>query len=329
MTMADWILANGETLQYALYFSLLLVLIALERLIPRRPEPMERLVRWPSNFLLTFLNVIALGALPVSLLAAAFWAESTGWGLLHQLSLPVTAVVAITLLVRGFISFFTHYLMHMVPLLWRIHRVHHLDTELDVSTTVRGHPLEFAVQSLPAVPIVVAFGLAPWVLVLYELLDVGVNLWSHSNVRVPGALAKALRYVIVTPDLHRIHHSAWKPETNSNFGAVFPVWDLVFGTFAHSLVTGTSGCDWASMRCGGKPRTGRYGSSGRHSSGDLTRPRARRLVTCCKWRNMGGKIDEDESFRPDVRESPEKLARECTCRCRRLRRVLDGARVRG
>lgn len=231
MTMADWILANGETLQYALYFSLLLVLIALERLIPRRPEPMERLVRWPSNFLLTFLNVIALGALPVSLLAAAFWAESTGWGLLHQLSLPVTAVVAITLLVRGFISFFTHYLMHMVPLLWRIHRVHHLDTELDVSTTVRGHPLEFAVQSLPAVPIVVAFGLAPWVLVLYELLDVGVNLWSHSNVRVPGALAKALRYVIVTPDLHRIHHSAWKPETNSNFGAVFPVWDLVFGTF--------------------------------------------------------------------------------------------------
>ena len=192
---------------------------------------MERLVRWPANLLLTILNVIALGALPVSLLAAAFWAESTGWGLLNQLSLPETAVVAITLLVCCFISFFTHYLMHMVPLLWRIHRVHHLDTELDVSTTVRGHPLEFAVQTLPAVPIVVAFGLAPWVLVLYELLDVAVNLWSHSNVRVPGALTKALRYVIVTPDLHRIHHSAWNPETNSNFGAVFPVWDLVFGTF--------------------------------------------------------------------------------------------------
>ena len=231
MAFADWILAHGETLQFVLYFSLLLVLAALERLVPRRRGPMERTVRWPANFFLTFVNVIALGALPVSLLATAFWAQSNGWGLLNQLSLPLTVALAITLLVRGFISFFTHYLMHMVPLLWRIHRVHHLDTELDVSTTVRGHPLEFAVQTLIAVPIAVAFGLTPWVLVFYELLDVVVNLWSHSNIRLPVALDRVVRYVIVTPDLHRIHHSAWKPETNSNFSAVFPVWDLVFATF--------------------------------------------------------------------------------------------------
>ena len=192
---------------------------------------MERAVRWPANFLLTFVNVIALGALPVSFLAAAFWTQSNGWGLLNQLLLPVPLVVAITLLVRGFISFFTHYLMHMVPLLWRVHRVHHLDTELDVSTTVRGHPLEFVVQTLLGLPIVVAFGLTPWVLVCYELLDVAVNLWSHSNIRLPIAIDRILRYFIVTPDLHRIHHSAWKRETNSNFGAVFPVWDLVFSTF--------------------------------------------------------------------------------------------------
>jgi sterol desaturase/sphingolipid hydroxylase (fatty acid hydroxylase superfamily) len=121
--------------------------------------------------------------------------------------------------------------MHMVPTFWRLHRVHHLDTELDVTTTVRFHPLEFVVQTLAAVPIVIAFGLTPWVLVLYEILDVAVTLWTHSNTRLPAVVERVLRYFVVTPDVHRIHHSAWKPETNSNFGAVFPLWDLIFGTF--------------------------------------------------------------------------------------------------
>jgi sterol desaturase/sphingolipid hydroxylase (fatty acid hydroxylase superfamily) len=167
----------------------------------------------------------------VSFISAGLWAQSHGWGLLNQLRLPVAFVVAATLSVRGFISFFTHYLMHMVPVLWRVHRVHHLDTELDVSTTVRFHPLEFFLQTVPGVLIVVAFGLAPSVLMFYELLDVAVTLWTHSNVRLPAALDRIVRYIIVTPDLHRVHHSAWKPETNSNFGAVFPLWDVIFGTF--------------------------------------------------------------------------------------------------
>ena len=143
----------------------------------------------------------------------------------------MAALVAFNLLVRGFISFFTHYLNHAVPWFWRVHRVHHLDTELDVSSTVRFHPLEVLVSLLPGVPIVVAFGLTPWVLMFYELLDVVMTLWTHSNVRLPLALDRFLRYIVVTPDLHRVHHSAWRPETNSNFGAVFPVWDLIFGTF--------------------------------------------------------------------------------------------------
>jgi sterol desaturase/sphingolipid hydroxylase (fatty acid hydroxylase superfamily) len=146
-------------------------------------------------------------------------------------SLPLAVSVPLTLLARGFISFFTHRLMHGVPWLWRLHRVHHLDTELDVTTTVRFHPLELVVGALPGIPIVVAFGLVPWVLVLYEVLDVAVTLWSHSNLRIPAPLDRVLRYVVVTPDLHRVHHSTWQPETDSNFGAVFPVWDLVFGTY--------------------------------------------------------------------------------------------------
>jgi sterol desaturase/sphingolipid hydroxylase (fatty acid hydroxylase superfamily) len=231
MNAADWILNNGESLQVAGFFSILAVLAAAERLAPRRTGAMDRTTRWPANFFLTFVNLVAMSALPVSLIGAAVWAQSHGLGLLHRVAVPPIAAMAITMLVRAFISFFTHYLNHMVPLFWRVHRVHHLDTELDVSTTVRFHPLEFVIGLLPGVPLVVAFGLAPRVLMLYELLDVAVTLWSHANVRVPPAVNRMLRYLIVTPDLHRVHHSAWRPETNSNFGAVFPIWDVVFGTF--------------------------------------------------------------------------------------------------
>jgi sterol desaturase/sphingolipid hydroxylase (fatty acid hydroxylase superfamily) len=231
MAMSDWILEHGDDLQVIGFFGLLAILIAAERWAPRRPGPMDRKTRWPVNFLLTFVNLGAMSVLPISFIGAALWAEARGVGLLHWLHLPFAVVATLTLLVRGFISFFTHYLNHTVPLLWRIHRIHHLDTELDVSTTVRFHPLEFVIGLVPGVPLVIAFGLAPSVLMVYELLDVIVTLWSHSNLRLPPGVDRALRYVIVTPDLHRVHHSAWRPETNSNFGAVFPVWDVVFGTF--------------------------------------------------------------------------------------------------
>jgi sterol desaturase/sphingolipid hydroxylase (fatty acid hydroxylase superfamily) len=231
MTFSEWILARGDDLQFVLFFAALLVLAVAERFAPRRLGPMDRWVRWPTNYLLTIVNVLALSVLPISFIGAAAWAEAKGLGLLNQESLPLPVPVVATLLVRGFISFFTHYLMHIVPVLWRAHRVHHLDTELDVSSTVRFHPLEFIVALPPGASLVVAFGLTPWVLMLYELLDVVVNLWSHSNLRLPRSVDSVFRYLVVTPDLHRVHHSAWTPETNSNFGAVFPVWDLVFGTF--------------------------------------------------------------------------------------------------
>src|SRR5262245_24734204 len=115
MNFPDWVLKNGESLQILLFFSLLVLLGVAERLFPRRRGPMERAIRWRANLFLTFLNFAALSLIPVSLVTAAFWAETHRWGLLHALRLPVVAYVAINLLLRGFISFFTHYLMHMVP----------------------------------------------------------------------------------------------------------------------------------------------------------------------------------------------------------------------
>jgi sterol desaturase/sphingolipid hydroxylase (fatty acid hydroxylase superfamily) len=245
MTFGDWILTNGGDLQAAGFVALLVAFAAAERWIPRRPVRSDRAARWRANLSLTAVNVVVLSLLPISFLAAAIWAEERGWGLLNAVQLPLVPVILATLLLRGFISFFMHYLMHRVPFFWRLHRVHHLDTDLDVSSTVRFHPLEFVANTIPAVPLVVAFGLTPWVLMLYELLDVAVTLFSHSNLRLPGWLDAALRRVVVTPDLHRVHHSTWQPETDSNFGAVFPIWDMIFGTYR----VGTRG-DPASMPLG-------------------------------------------------------------------------------
>ncbi len=226
----DWILDNGGQLQVPLFFGTLVLLVIAERLLPRRLR-LDRLRRWPTNWALTAINIVSLGFIPLSFIGAAVIAEQRMVGLFHQVAMPLPLLVLLTLLVRGFISFFTHFLNHKIPFLWRFHRVHHLDTELDVSSTVRFHPVEFFLSSAIGLPIVFAFGLSPWVLAVYELLDVAVTLFSHSNLRIPQWIDRRLRYLIVTPDLHRVHHSSWQPETDSNFGAVFPIWDLFFGTF--------------------------------------------------------------------------------------------------
>jgi sterol desaturase/sphingolipid hydroxylase (fatty acid hydroxylase superfamily) len=231
MNLPSLMIERGESLQYVLFFGFLALFFAVEAVIPRRTTPPERGRRWPTNLGLTLTNVLALGFVPFSFIGAALWAREANIGLFNVIDLPVWALVSATLLLRGLISTGTHLLAHKLPWLWRIHRVHHLDTELDVTSTVRFHPLEFFVNPFIGVPIVLLFGLPAWVLAFYELLDIVVTLFSHSNIRLPKNLNRVLQTIIVTPDLHRIHHSSWQPETDSNYGAVFPIWDLVFGTF--------------------------------------------------------------------------------------------------
>ncbi len=230
MDLETLMIERGEDLQFAFFFAFLVLFLGVERLVPRRPRPAGA-KRLRTNAALTVLSVLSLPLVPVGLLGASHWAEVNGVGLFQQVALPVAFVIPATLLLRGLLSTGTHWLNHRVPLLWRIHRVHHLDTDLDVSSTVRFHPLEFFVGALVGVPFIVVLGLPFWVLALYELLDVTVTLFSHSNTHVPGWIDRWLRYLIVTPDLHRVHHSTDARETDSNYGAVFPIWDMVLGTY--------------------------------------------------------------------------------------------------
>lgn len=245
ISIPDWILASAGSLQEIAFAVALLAFLALELAAPHRRAPQLRRRRWPTNFALTALNVAALGFVPVSFIGAASWARAERIGLMNQVELaPAFAAIA-TLLLRGLLSTGTHLLHHHVPALWRIHRVHHLDTQLDVSSTVRFHPAEMFVGPLVGVPFVIAGGLVPWALALYELLDIAVTLFSHANVRLPRALDRVLRLAIVTPELHRIHHSTRVEETNSNFSAVFPIWDRVLGTYRDAAIA-----DSATMELG-------------------------------------------------------------------------------
>ncbi len=231
MAATDWLLANGGDVQAVLFFGLFGVFLAAERLAPRRHPVESQFRRRRTNILFMVLTVTVTLLLPVSFITAALWANANSVGLLHQAEWGLAAAIGVTLLARAFVSFFTHFLNHKIPFLWRLHRVHHLDTELDVTTTTRFHPVEFVVNLSIGIPMIIAVGMTPWVLVIYEFLDVSVTLFSHSNIRVPKTVNRVLRYVIVTPDLHRVHHSSYRPETDSNFGAVFPIWDQIFGTF--------------------------------------------------------------------------------------------------
>jgi sterol desaturase/sphingolipid hydroxylase (fatty acid hydroxylase superfamily) len=220
-----------EPLQYAAFFGVFAVFALLEGVAPRDPSPAQRVWRWPSNVVLTAANIVVLSALPVGIVAAADWAQVARFGLLHAVDVSPVAAFAIGFLGRAFLSWGTHYLNHKVPFLWAIHRVHHTDTRLDVSTTVRFHPLEFAFSTPLTLAGVVALGAPPVAILIYELMDAGVTVFSHANVRLPWWVDRPLRLFIVTPDVHRVHHSSYQPETDSNYGAVLTIWDRLLGTY--------------------------------------------------------------------------------------------------
>jgi sterol desaturase/sphingolipid hydroxylase (fatty acid hydroxylase superfamily) len=223
--------AHFEPLQYAAFFGALVLLGAIEGFLPLARAGADRPRRWPANAGLTALNILVLGAMPVSVVAVADQAMARGWGLLNQSFVPPLAALALGFAARSLIAYGIHVAMHKVPLLWRVHRVHHSDTHMDVSTTVRFHPLEFVVSTPILLALAVALGIPPLALMLYEVFDAAMAVFTHANARLPEPFDRALRLILATPAMHRVHHSADQRETDSNYGATFSWWDRLFGTY--------------------------------------------------------------------------------------------------
>lgn len=229
--METFLRLNGETLLYLVFFGGLILFGLLETKSQMRRMPPQRRRRWPVNAALTLVNIALLSALPVSALLIADAVQARGLGLFNLIDLPLGIGIAVSIAAFSLQSWAVHYAMHHVPVLWRLHRVHHTDTHMDISTTVRFHPLELLLGLPVSALVILCTGAPPVAVMLYELLDAGLNVFSHSNIRLPRVLDRLLSRVIVTPHLHRIHHSTKVKETNSNFGATLPVWDMLFGTY--------------------------------------------------------------------------------------------------
>ena len=218
-----------------LFWVCLVTIAAFEFLLPQRPDA-DRVLRWPTNLTFGAINVAIAPLVPLSGVLAADWAHQRGVGLLNGLTgaavgWELIVVLLATALIRSSFNYLTHFAFHKIPILWRIHRVHHLDTALDVSTGLRSHPVELIIALSISVPTSIVFGLHPVGLVLYETLEQLFSLFTHANLIVTSRLDSMLRWVIVTPLVHSVHHSSFPYETDSNYGAVLTLWDRLFGTY--------------------------------------------------------------------------------------------------
>lgn len=232
LAASQWLLAHQAPLRLGAFVTLLGAMAAWEALAPRRALSVSRLRRWSSN-----LGIVALGtvtvrfAFPLAAVALAVLAQQRGWGLMNQYELPFAAAVLASVVALDLAIYLQHVMFHAVPALWRLHRVHHADLDYDVTTGARFHPIEIALSMLVKMAVIVVLGPPAAAVLIFEVVLNATALFNHANVRLPAALERALRLAIVTPDMHRVHHSIEEHETNSNFGFNLSVWDRLFRTY--------------------------------------------------------------------------------------------------
>ena len=214
-------------------FGLVLAAMATwEWIAPRRPLAHLRRLRWPANLGIVALNTAVLRlVLPMTAIGLAAVAQERGWGLLNQLPIPSALAFVTAVMALDFVIYVQHVLFHAVPALWRLHRMHHADLDFDVTTGARFHPLEILLSAGVKLAAVAALGPSPAAVLAFEVLLNVSSMFNHGNVRLPLALDRVLRWFVVTPDMHRVHHSVVPSETNRNFGFNLPWWDRLFGTY--------------------------------------------------------------------------------------------------
>jgi len=240
--MTEALLANEALLRSGVFVALLLAMALWELLKPRRVQTIPRRIRWPNNLaLVVSYTLLVRAAFPVVTVGAAVLAQSRGWGVFNAVALPLWTCTLASVLVLDLVVYLQHVVFHYVPVLWRVHRVHHTDPEFDVTTGVRFHPVELLISTGIKYGAIIALGAPPIAVVISEILLSGTSVFNHANVRIPKAVDRVVRFFVVTPDMHRVHHSIVREETNSNFGFNFPWWDRIFGTYRDQPAAGHRG----------------------------------------------------------------------------------------
>ncbi|MDJ1160185.1 sterol desaturase family protein [Chelatococcus sp. SYSU_G07232] len=234
---------NGEALVRVEIFLAVAAAMALwEILAPRRGDDPDRLVRWTNNLGILVLDAVAVRLVaPASAVGVALAAEVWSLGLFNATDWPAWLEFVLAVLVLDLAIYAQHVAFHHIPVLWRLHRMHHADTVIDVTTGGRFHPIEILLSLGIKAAVIIALGASPGAVLTFEVLLNATSMFNHANIRMPARLDAILRWIVVTPDMHRVHHSTDRPETDSNFGFNLPWWDRLFGTYRAQPKAGHDG----------------------------------------------------------------------------------------
>ncbi|MGA7545046.1 MAG: sterol desaturase family protein [Methyloceanibacter sp.] len=237
---------SDNALRLASFLAVFVVMALIELAWPKRAPVASKGRRWLTNLGIAgvdglMLRLMAMLAVPVAAVAAAFYAQTHGIGLLNQLAWPEWLKVTLALLVLDLAIWAQHLVSHKVPLFWRLHQVHHADRDIDVTTAVRFHPVEIALSMLWKIVVVVPLGASPLAVFLFEVILNACAMFNHANIALPAWLDRILRSVIVTPDMHRVHHSVLWREHDSNYGFNLSLWDWLFRTYVAQPEAGHAG----------------------------------------------------------------------------------------
>ncbi|MGB9553583.1 MAG: sterol desaturase family protein, partial [bacterium] len=230
--MNKFIVIHEGSIRFLFFIGMLVLMATWEKLSPRRSLSTSKSLRWFSNLGLVLISTLSLRwLLPIQAVGVASFAETRGWGLLNNISLPYWLAIVIGIAALDFVIYLQHAMFHFIPLFWRLHRVHHTDLDFDATTGVRFHPIEILLSMGIKMVTVVVLGPSPLTVILFELLLSTTSLFNHGNVQLPGPIDRWLRLLVVTPEMHRVHHSVLIKEYNSNFGFNLPWWDRLLGTY--------------------------------------------------------------------------------------------------
>ncbi|RJR22476.1 MAG: sterol desaturase family protein [Desulfobacteraceae bacterium] len=228
----DFISKNEAAIRFAAFFCIFFLVAFFEVLYPRRKRSLTRLKRWFENIGLVAIGTLAVRlTIPVSAAAASAWVTQQGWGLFSLLEIPFWLSVVISIVFLDFIIYLQHVMFHAVPTFWRLHMVHHADLDFDLTTGIRFHPIEIIISMVIKLGSIAVLGAPPQGVIIFEILLNGTAMFNHGNLFIPRNFDGFLRMFLVTPDMHRVHHSVFPNETNSNFGFNLPWWDRIMGTY--------------------------------------------------------------------------------------------------
>jgi len=230
--MDNFIATYETTIRLGAFFGIFSVMALWELLAPRRVLTQSKPARWMNNIALVILNTVVVRIVfPTAAIGVAAYATEQQWGLFNQVNSPAWLAVIVSVVLLDGLIYMQHVMFHAVPAFWRLHRVHHADMDFDVTTGARFHPIEIVLSMLIKFAAILLLGPPLAAVVIFEVLLNATSMFNHSNVRLPLGPDRLLRVFIVTPDMHRVHHSHYAHETNSNFGFSLSLWDRLFGTY--------------------------------------------------------------------------------------------------